>query len=78
MFINFKKKKDRPVAVGGLVGGVGGGLVGGVGGGLVGGVGGGLVGGVGGGLVGGVGVVGGVGGLKESHNPHDLRQFGLI
>ena len=72
MFINFKKRKDRPVAVGGLVGG---GLVGG---GLVGGVGGGLVGGVGGGLVGGVGVVGGVGGLKESHNPHDLRQFGLI
>ena len=66
MFINFKKRKDRPVAVGGLVGG------------LVGGVGGGLVGGVGGGLVGGVGVVGGVGGLKESHNPHDLRQFGLI
>ena len=62
MFINFKKRKDRPVAVGGLVGGVGGGLVGGVGG----------------GLVGGVGVVGGVGGLKESHNPHDLRQFGLI
>ena len=58
MFINFKKRKDRPVAVGGLVGG--------------------LVGGVGGGLVGGVGVVGGVGGLKESHNPHDLRQFGLI
>ena len=56
MFINFKKRKDRPVAVGGLVGG---GLVGG-------------------GLVGGVGVVGGVGGLKESHNPHDLRQFGLI
>ena len=70
MFINFKKRKDRLVAVGGLVGGVGGGLVGGVGGGLVG--------GVGGGLVGGVGVVGGVGGLKESHNPHDLRQFGLI
>ena len=64
MFINFKKRKDRPVAVGGLVGG---GLVGG-----------GLVGGVGGGLVGGVDVVGGVGGLKESHNPHDLRQFGLI
>ena len=67
MFINFKKRKDRPVAVGGLVGG-----------GLVGGVGGGLVGGVGGGLVGDVGVVGGVGGLKESHNPRDLRQFGLI